>query len=76
GFVEAMVLNRALDSRIVPMDGQRLPNGMRYAGSGRLDLEAYMVQDDPMAALDSLLRLIRDAGGVPQLAPGFLEHFG
>lgn len=76
GFVEAMVLNRVLDSRIVPMDGQRLPNGMRYAGSGRLDLEAYLVQDDPMAALDGLLRLIRDAGGVPQMAPGFLEHFG
>jgi len=76
GFVEAMVLNRVLDCRIRPLDGQRLPQGMHYAGSGRLDLEAYLVQDDPMAALDGLLRLIRDAGGVPQLAPGFLEHFG
>ncbi|SPC24803.1 DEAD/DEAH box helicase [Cupriavidus taiwanensis] len=76
GFVEAMVLNRLLERRILPLDGQRLPHGMRYAGSGRLDLEAYLVQDDPMAALGSLLRLIRDAGGVPELAPGFLEHFG
>jgi hypothetical protein len=75
GFVEAMVLNRVLDCRIRPLDGQRLPQGMHYAGSGRLDLEAYLVQDDPMAALDGLLRLIRGAGGVPQLAPGFLKHF-
>ncbi|SDP72286.1 hypothetical protein SAMN04488595_11840 [Ralstonia sp. 25mfcol4.1] len=73
GFVEAMLLIRC-SIPIVPMDGQRLPNGMCYAGSGSLNLEAYLVQDDPMAALDSLLRLIRDAGGVPQLAPGFLEH--
>ncbi|SPS02896.1 Helicase superfamily protein II (fragment) [Cupriavidus taiwanensis] len=65
GFVEAMVRNRLFERRILPLDGQRLPHGMRYAGSGRLDLEAYLVQDDPMAALDSLLRLIREAGGVP-----------
>lgn len=75
GFVEAMVLNRVLDHRIVGLDGQRLPQGMRYAGSGRLDIEAYLMQDDPMAGLDSLVRMIREAGGIPEFAPGFLEHF-
>lgn len=76
GFTEAMVLNRIFERRIVALDGQRLPKGFRYAGQARLDLEAYMVQADPMAAFDGLLRLIRSAGGEPVLAKGFLAHFG
>ncbi|HVI89366.1 MAG TPA: DEAD/DEAH box helicase [Dongiaceae bacterium] len=76
GFIEAMVLNRVLDRRIVSPDGQRLPKGFYYAGTGRLDLETYLMQDDPVAALGKLLQLIAAAGGEPVLAPGFLAHFG
>lgn len=70
------MLNRILDRRIVTLEGQRLPKGFRYAGQGRLDLEAYLAQPDPIAALDGLLQLIRTAGGEPALAPGFLAHLG
>ncbi|CAG9165622.1 SNF2-related protein [Cupriavidus pinatubonensis] len=75
GFTEAMVLNRVLESRIVSLEGQRLPRGFRYAGTGRLDLEAYLAQDDPIGALDRLIKLVKAAGGEPEFAPGFLEHF-
>ncbi len=76
GFVEAMVLNRVLERRIVPLEGQRLPRGFRYAGTGRLDLEAYLMQPDPIAALGDLVDMVKAAGGEPEFAPGFLEHFG
>jgi hypothetical protein len=44
GFTEAMVLNRILDHRIVPLEGLRLPKGFRYAGHGRFDIEVYLAQ--------------------------------
>ncbi len=37
-----MVLNRILAHRIVPLEGQRLPEGFRHAGQGRLDIEAIL----------------------------------
>ncbi|MFP3646568.1 SNF2-related protein [Paraburkholderia sp. SIMBA_054] len=75
GFNEAMVLNSVFVERIYSRDGHRLPRGFRYAGQGLLDLETYLMQDHPRAALDRLLDRIRSVGGAPQFAPGFLEHF-
>jgi len=75
GFNEAMVLNRLYDHRIYSRDGHRLPRGFRYAGQGLLDVETYLVQDDPLLALDTLLDGIRAVGGEPRFAPGFLGHF-
>lgn len=75
GFNEAMVLNAVLVKRIYSRDGHRLPRGFRYSGQGLLDMETYLVQDDPVAAFDQLLDRIRSVGGNPQLAPGFMEHF-
>ncbi|KXV11125.1 helicase [Caballeronia megalochromosomata] len=75
GFNEAMVLNALLVKRIYSRDGHRLPRGFRYSGQGLLDMETYLVQDDPVAAFDQLLARIRSVGGEPRLAPGFLEHF-
>jgi len=75
GFNEAMVLNALLVKRIYSRDGHRLPCGIRYSGQGLLDMETYLVQDDPVAAFDQLLARIRSVGGEPQLAPGFMEHF-
>ncbi|AME28588.1 SNF2-related protein [Burkholderia sp. PAMC 26561] len=75
GFTEAMVLNRVLHSRIYSRDGHRLPRGFRYAGQGLLDMETYLVQPNPLTALDELFGRIRAAGGVPMFKPGFLEHF-
>ncbi|NVH76311.1 helicase [Paraburkholderia sp. JPY432] len=75
GFVEAMVLNHVLDRRIYSRDGHRLPRGMRYAGQGLLDMETYLVQDDPSDALNRLVERIGSAGGKAEFAPGFVEHF-
>ncbi|WP_235516621.1 methyltransferase domain-containing protein [Caballeronia cordobensis] len=75
GFNEAMVLNAVLVKRIYSRDGHRLPRGFRYSGQGLLDMETYLVQDDPVAAFGQLLDRIRSVGGEPQLAPGFMEHF-
>jgi hypothetical protein len=75
GFNEAMVLNSIYVERIYSRDGHRLPRGFRYAGQALLDLETYLIQDDPRAALDRLLDRIRSAGGEPQFAAGFIEHF-
>ncbi|GJH26866.1 SNF2-related protein [Caballeronia novacaledonica] len=75
GFNEAMVLNAVLVKRIYSRDGHRLPRGFRYSGQGLLDMETYLVQDDPVTAFGQLLDRIRSVGGEPQLAPGFMEHF-
>jgi hypothetical protein len=75
GFNEAMVLNGILVKRIYSRDGHRLPRGFRYSGQGLLDMETYLVQDDPVAAFGQLLDRIRSVGGEPHLAPGFMEHF-
>ncbi|GGD94285.1 SNF2-related protein [Caballeronia grimmiae] len=75
GFNEAMVLNAILVKRIYSRDGHRLPRGFRYSGQGLLDMETYLVQDDPVAAFGQLLDRIRSVGGEPQLSPGFMEHF-
>lgn len=74
GFIEAMVLNTIYDKRIFSGNGHRLPKGFRYAGQGLLDLETYLVQDNPIEAFDVLLGHIRAGGGIPQLAPGLVEH--
>jgi hypothetical protein len=75
GFTEAMVLNRVYDSRIFSREGHRLPRGFRFAGQGLLDMETYLVQPEPVTALGKLFERIQAAGGVPQAAPGFIEHF-
>lgn len=75
GFVEAMVINRVLERRIASLEGQRLPRGFRYAGTGRLDLEAFLVQPDPIGAMGELVSMVKAAGGEPEFARGFLEHF-
>jgi hypothetical protein len=75
GFTEAMVLNRVYDSRIFSREGHRLPRGFRYAGQGLLGMETYLVQPEPITALEKLFERIRSVGGVPRFAPGVIEHF-
>ncbi|TDN59058.1 SNF2-related protein [Paraburkholderia sp. BL10I2N1] len=75
GFTQAMVLNSVLDRRIYSKEGHRLPRGFRYAGQGMLDLETYLVQENPFDALSRLLERIEVAGGKPEFAPGFVQHF-
>lgn len=73
GFTRARVENAVLSHRIFSTEECRLPKGIRYAGEGKLDLEAYLMQTDPVAAFDKFLQLITDSGGKPVLKPGVME---
>jgi hypothetical protein len=73
GFTQARVANAILGKRIFSTDQTRLPRGVRYSGQGRLDLEVYLMQADPMQAFQDLLTTIRNAGGVPVVKPGVAE---
>lgn len=77
GLVQAEVLNAVYRDRIatVAMSEHRYPHGLKYDGEGVLDLEAHIAQDDPMGSLEYLFDLIRQGGGEPVCAPGFMEHF-
>jgi superfamily II DNA or RNA helicase len=74
GLVEAKVLNALMRHRLQPIEGLRRPAGWIYAGQGVYDLEAYLVQPDPVGALRAVANQIREAGGAPKYAPGLLEH--
>lgn len=73
GLTQAKVANAVLCKRIFSSEHIRLPQGVVYAGQGKLDVEAYLVADDPIAAFDKFVTSIRDAGGEPQLQPGVIE---
>lgn len=77
GLVQAEVMNAVYGDRIatVAIPGHRYPKGLRYTGEGSLDLEAHIIQPDPIASLGGLLDRIRHAGGEPVMARGFMEHF-
>lgn len=69
GLVEARVQNAILVGPIIVSDDdkRRLPQGVRYLGQGKLDIEILLSQPDPLVALDSILREIRDHGGEPRV---------
>lgn len=73
GFTEARVANTVLKKRITSTELTRLPKGVRYAGQGKLDVEVYLLQDDPIAAFDAFVDSIAKAGGTPVLRPGVRE---
>lgn len=52
----------------------RIPVGLRSAGQGQLDLEAYLIQDDPVAAWKKFLASIRSWGYEPAVYPG-IENY-
>lgn len=72
GLTQAMVANAILKKRIFSDEHHRLPQGILYDGQGKMDIEAYMMQDDPLAAFGTFVNSIRDAGGEPVLQPGVL----
>lgn len=58
GFTQARVMNAILDRRIHSTKDHRLPDGYKYAGQGKLDLQVHLLQDDPEASLKRLLAFI------------------
>lgn len=75
GLVQAKVDNAILWKRISSNEHVRLPKGVRYDGEGKLDLEVYLCQSDPVAAFNRFMNLINDAGGIATPAPGVFETF-
>lgn len=76
GLTMAKVANAVLREPVTKMlgDEQRFPKGTRYAGQGLLDLEGHLIQDDPIASFTDFVRLIREAGGDPQVEPGLWAY--
>ncbi|MBD4281266.1 hypothetical protein GUH23_13685, partial [Xanthomonas citri pv. citri] len=47
---------------------------MNYLGEGALIIGAYLLQDDPVAALQATVTRIADLGGSPDVDPGLLGY--
>ena len=69
GFTEARVRNAILGKRIHSTETNRLPIGVKFSGQGRLDIEVYLLQDNPIDALHSFVKLISENGGQVDLNP-------
>lgn len=77
GLTQAKVLNAILVDGIAahrPPD-HRYPKGVRYTGQGRLDIEVYLAQRDPLAAFQGFIDRIAEAGGEPDVDPGLQRYF-
>jgi hypothetical protein len=73
GLTQAIVANAVLDKRIFSTEHHRLPKGVQFNGQGKLDVEAYLLQDDPVGSFIGLVESIRAAGGEPIVQPGVFE---
>lgn len=73
GFIQAKVENAILDRRIFSSDVHRLPQGVRFNGQGKLDIETYLAQESPQASFANFVDQIRVAGGMPVVQPGVVE---
>jgi hypothetical protein len=65
GLTEAKVMNAMLEGDVIPAEKHRYPKGCRYIGDARLWMDVWLLQDNPQAAFDNVLRRIQDAGGEP-----------
>ncbi|CAN7641062.1 SNF2-related protein [Massilia sp. LjRoot122] len=73
GLTQAMVANAVLKRRIFSTEHHRLPSGVRFDGEGKLDVEVYLMQSDPVASFNKFVDSIREAGGEPCVQRGVIE---
>ncbi|WP_298151127.1 SNF2-related protein [Flavobacterium sp.] len=73
GYTQARVLNCIMKYRVYSTEVKRYTSNVQYAGQGRLDLEAYLASDDPVAAFSDFLDFMEKAGAKVDLRPGVLE---
>lgn len=73
GLTQAIVANAVLDKRIFSTEHHRLPKGVQFNGQGKLDVESYLLQDEPIAAFKGFVEAIREAGGEPVVQSGVFE---
>jgi len=76
GLTQAKVANAVLCKHVYSSEHHRLPNGIRFDGQGKLDVEAYLMQQQPLEAFYKFVESIRAAGGEPRLQPGVIETLG
>lgn len=74
GGIQARVMNAVYRKRVYSSEVHRLPNGIRYAGQGILDLQVILATDDPLATMEEFLTTIKNAGGEPMLDVGLLNR--
>jgi len=82
GFTKARVMNAILSHRIYSTKDHRLPNGYRYSGQGKLDLQVHLLQDDTEASVQRLIDFIEaqdakvtvDAGLWPYIRKSIRRH--
>jgi hypothetical protein len=73
GLTQAIVANSVLEKRIYSTEHHRLPKGVQFNGQGKLDVEAYLLQDEPIAAFQGFVEAIRATGSEPVVQPGVFE---
>lgn len=73
GLTQAKVANSVLHKRVYSTEHHRLPQGVHFAGQGKLDVEVYLAQEKPVEAFLKFVDSIREAGGEPLLQPGVIE---
>lgn len=73
-LMQAKVLNQVLECPVRPLEGHRYPEGIRYVGQGKLDIELFLLQDDPMACLHWLEQQVVAVGGVPVTDVGLTNY--
>ncbi|MBD5034884.1 SNF2-related protein [Xanthomonas citri pv. citri] len=74
GLVQAKVMNGLLRGPVTRSEQHRYPRGVNYLGEGALIIGAYLMQDDPVAALQATVSRIADLGGSPDVDPGLLGY--
>ncbi|TXI09400.1 MAG: hypothetical protein E6Q76_05705 [Rhizobium sp.] len=75
GMMEAAVMNHVLVGAIQrPSELGRLPRGMTYKGQSRLDVEAHLLQDNPVESLQNLIREVEGLGAQLEIDPGLLPY--
>lgn len=75
GLTEAKVLNAIHREKIRYSPLHRYPRGVVTTGQGQLDLEILLTQDDPLAALHGVLKLISDQGASVQVDAQLMHYF-
>lgn len=76
GLTEAKVRNTLLGehAKFWQNSETRYPASVKYSGQGKFDLQAYLVQENPLGEFNAFLKEIENAGGKPVVDPGLTRY--
>ena len=72
GRTQGYVMNALLGEPLPRNPSHRYPRDMAFTGEARFMLQAHLIQEDPLASIESLMESVRAAGGEPVLADGVI----